>query len=304
MVWLAQDMEESRYVAVKVGFTWLVESRPREISVMKLLREHPLSNHPGKNHVVELLEYFVHDGSNGSHACIVTDQLGGHVGMALSDFDSENPVPYQNGRKISIQALQALDYLHQQGVMHGDVHSRNLVFALTYNIDDHTGVDIETKNQRGNESNEPDEKYTHDDRISISEGGTANVSVILIELGASSSSANGPSNKYAYPIPYRAPEVPMDTGSVTDKADIWVLGGGIWRIVIFVGQLGPVPESLRTAWLDSECHLTSDGLLKNSFPEDERELPIAEEFINYKPKGLSRDETTAFAEFMGHYFQF
>ncbi|KAJ5168599.1 uncharacterized protein N7482_004193 [Penicillium canariense] len=59
-----------------------------------------------------------------------------------------------------------------------------------------------------------------------------------------------------------------------------------------------VPDSLRTAWLDSDRHLTTDGLLRNPFPEDERELPLAEAILEVKPEGMGDDEATAFIEFM------
>lgn len=125
-------------------------------------------------------------------------------------------------------------------------------------------------------------------------------SITLIDPGASSSPLDVvPYNKYGYPAPYRAPEVVMDKRLVTGEADIWALGCVIYRIIIgmplfapegwggmdetnmeqivnFVERLGPLPDSVRTVWLDSDLHLTSDGLLKNPVSEDERDLPLTE----------------------------
>ncbi|KAJ6172488.1 hypothetical protein N7470_001555 [Penicillium chermesinum] len=320
------DLKESRYVAIKAGFTWLVKPQMHEISIMTLLREDPIPDHPGKRHVVELLDSFVHEGPNESHVCLVTEPLGRQVETVLSGLYLDNPAPHSLCRILSIQALQALDYLHQKNIMHGDVHTGNLVFRLTYDIDNDTETDIKAKNTRGNELNDPDDPSTLDDRTSITTGDT-DANVVLVDLGASSILADSPSNSYAYPIPYRAPEVVMDTGSVTSKADIWALGCVIWRIitgiplfapegwgdmdatnveqiVMFVERLGPVPETLREAWLDSDNHLTPDGHLKNPFPEEERELPIAKEILEYKPEGMGEDEVSAFVEFLGLIFCF
>lgn len=140
--------------------------------------------------------------------------------MALGDVEYDHPVPYPFCRKISIQALQALDYLHQQGVMHGDVHPGNLILALTDNIDDNTETEIEAKHRRGNELNDPGDSYTLDDKVDVLAGDTTNTNIILVDLGASSTPADTPSDIFAYPIPYRAPDVVMDTGCATAKADI------------------------------------------------------------------------------------
>ncbi|KAJ5613891.1 hypothetical protein N7528_007545 [Penicillium herquei] len=326
-VWLARDTERGRYVAIKIGLTWLVESQKDEVSLMKMLRSRPVNGHPGQNHVVELLDDFVHDGPNGSHVCIVTKPLGREVEMALSDFDLDSPAPYLFCRTISIQALQALDYLHQQGVMHGDLHPGNILLALNYDIDNQTEAEIKAKNQRGNELNDPDDPYTLDDQTIISTENPSNVHVVLVDFGASTTPENAPSNKFAYPIPYRAPEVVMDVEPITAKADIWALGCVIFRIITgiplfapecwgntdeanleqivgFVERLGPVPDSLRTAWLDSDRHLTPDGLLKNPYPENERELPLEEAIREFKPPGMEADELTAFIDFMSLIFRF
>ncbi|KAJ5726056.1 uncharacterized protein N7483_007413 [Penicillium malachiteum] len=119
----------------------------------------------------------------------------------------------------------------------------------------------------------------------------------------------------------------MEVGFVTTKADIWALGCVIFRIITgtplfapecwgttdeanleqivgFVERLGPVPDSLRTAWLDWDRHLTSDGLLKNPFPEDARELPLDQAIWEFKPNGMGEDELADFIAFMRLIFRF
>ncbi|KAI5921801.1 kinase-like domain-containing protein [Camillea tinctor] len=324
-VWLARDFKDNRYVAIKIGRTCMLQEQLRETSMFKKLREHPLPFHPGKDHVIKLLDDFVHKGPSGLHVCLVFPPLGRHVENVLSDFDEKNPAPYSLCRRISIQALKSLDYLHQQDIMHGDVHTGNLVFTLTYDINNDSEADIKAKNTRGNELNDPDDPFTLDDRIEISADGPTDANIMLVDLGASTSPANAASRKFAYPIPYRAPEVVMEAAPVTCKADIWALGCVIYRIVTglplfapeywgsidetnldhicsFIESLGPMPDSLRTGWLDSDRYLTSDGRLIDPYPEDESDLPLAEAIQEAKPKGMEEAELIAFIDFMSFIF--
>ncbi|KAL8658137.1 MAG: hypothetical protein Q9202_007627 [Teloschistes flavicans] len=67
-VWLARDQMEGRYVALKIN---AVDVSPlnHEINILQHLATDP-SEHPGKQHVVSLLDHFTHDGPNGTHSYI------------------------------------------------------------------------------------------------------------------------------------------------------------------------------------------------------------------------------------------
>ncbi|CAI7590417.1 unnamed protein product [Penicillium manginii] len=167
---------------------------------MKILKDDPISDHPGKTNVIELFDKFIHTGPNGGHSCIVNRPLGRSIERILSEFIWADPVLYSFCCRISIQALQALDLLHQEDIMHGDIHTGDFLLALTYNIDENTVEDTEAKN-------------TH------------------VDLGASSSPKDLPRFETAYSIPDRAPEILMDIGGATSKADSWALGCVLWCIV-------------------------------------------------------------------------
>lgn len=72
--------------------------------------------HPGKKHVLELLDYFEHNGPNGTHLCLV-------LPVMISDGEvmtvQENPRQANYVRAISKQILLGLDYLHKIGIIHG-----------------------------------------------------------------------------------------------------------------------------------------------------------------------------------------
>lgn len=104
-----------------------------------------------------MLDKLIHSGPNADHSCIVSRPLGRSIERTLTEFIWDDPVPYSFCRRISIQALRALDYLHQKDIMHGDIHSDNFLLVLTYNIDEDTEADIKEKNTHGNDLNRPDD---------------------------------------------------------------------------------------------------------------------------------------------------
>lgn len=71
--------------------------------------------HPGKEHVLELLDYFEHDGPNGTHLCLVLPAM-------VSDGEgmTVNGRPHQAAyvQSISKQLLLGLDFLHTLGIVH------------------------------------------------------------------------------------------------------------------------------------------------------------------------------------------
>ncbi|PGH09071.1 hypothetical protein GX51_00824 [Blastomyces parvus] len=75
----------------------------------------PDLNHPGKCHIIELLDYFEHDGPNGTHLCLVFPaMISDGVGMTISE--RLHQAAYVQA--ISKQLLLGLDFLHNLGIIH------------------------------------------------------------------------------------------------------------------------------------------------------------------------------------------
>ncbi|CCE26817.1 related to dis1-suppressing protein kinase dsk1 [Claviceps purpurea 20.1] len=119
-VWMARDLVEKRYVAVKVGHGSERPLPDREGEVLSQIRE----TGPGKlgyERVIELLDVFIVEGPNGFHQCLVTE-----VVSPLSDQDTAHRCSYDVVRQI----VEGFAFLHGEGIVHGDPHIGNFGIAL------------------------------------------------------------------------------------------------------------------------------------------------------------------------------
>ncbi|KAG6127517.1 hypothetical protein E4U38_006226 [Claviceps purpurea] len=119
-VWLARDLVEKRYVAVKVGHGSDNPLPDREADILSQIRK----TGPGKlgyERIIELLDVFIVEGPNGFHQCLVTE-----VVSPLSDEDTNYYCSYDVVRQI----VEGFAFLHGEGIVHGDPHIGNFGIAL------------------------------------------------------------------------------------------------------------------------------------------------------------------------------
>lgn len=130
-VWLARDIRMARHVALKV-----VKSAPcyteTAVDEIKLLQRLVAANpdHPGRSHVVSLLDHFRHRGPNGTHVCMVFEVLGENL-LGLIKRYQHLGVPAYIVKQIAKQVLLALDYMHREcGVIHTDLKPGNVLICI------------------------------------------------------------------------------------------------------------------------------------------------------------------------------
>lgn len=86
----------------------------RELSMLLRLSVRGLE-HSGTAHIIQLLDYFEHNGPNGTHLCLV-------LPVMISDGEamtvSGKPHQAEYVRAISKQILLGLSLLHSQGIVH------------------------------------------------------------------------------------------------------------------------------------------------------------------------------------------
>ncbi|KAG6222087.1 hypothetical protein E4U26_005535 [Claviceps purpurea] len=119
-VWLARDLVDKRYVAVKVGHGSDNPLPDREAEILSQIRETGPGKH-GYETVIELLDVFIVEGPNGFHQCLVTE-----VVSPLSDED----VVQRWSFDVVRQLVEGFAFLHGEGIVHGDPHSANLGVAI------------------------------------------------------------------------------------------------------------------------------------------------------------------------------
>lgn len=125
-VWLCKDTIDHRYVALKV----CKASKPDEAEVPMEIDVAQLDQlMPGAQYFAAPLDYFNITGPNGTHRCIVSPVLGPTVAPDLWKF-----IPKDSRaatlRKLARQTVEAMIFLHKNGIFHGDFRPSNILVKL------------------------------------------------------------------------------------------------------------------------------------------------------------------------------
>lgn len=108
LVWLARDLDQHRYVALKI---LRADAEDHETKVLKHLK-----NAAGNVRITNLHETFTIHGPNGAHQCLVLD-LGGPSLKHLSMYSKRPPLPFR--KAASRKLAEGVAALHSAGVCHG-----------------------------------------------------------------------------------------------------------------------------------------------------------------------------------------
>ncbi|EJU00457.1 kinase-like protein [Dacryopinax primogenitus] len=283
--WLAEDKKRNadspRYVAIKictVSATHNSEESPILVQIRGLQDE--------RDRLPLLWDNFEEQGPHGKHQCLVLDVLG----LDLTAFRLSAPekrLPVHIVKLFVVQIVEALVCLDSLGIIHSDLHGRNVLFATP--ILDTT--DIETQNGSIDE---------------VNIGGPFRVGEAR--------------DQDVSPYALRAPEILLKAGLST-KVDIWMLGCMTFELLTGHWLFNPKLES--TGEPDEEEHLAQmleytgtdfGSLLDNSAARDKffdaegrflhisefRPDPIKVILVRYK---LSKKEAVQAAAFIAKCLQ-
>ncbi|KAI9820027.1 MAG: hypothetical protein M1827_006598 [Pycnora praestabilis] len=141
-VWFAKDttVKTRRYVALKfktadeIAEATVTKSRDEksEIIILKYLKDQRES-WPGYQHILSLFDHFDIKGPNGTHHVLATEI----VGPSISTVE----LPPDVIRDMCYQLVEALSFLHQNGIAHGDLHVGNIALEME-SLDEKTELRI------------------------------------------------------------------------------------------------------------------------------------------------------------------
>jgi serine/threonine protein kinase len=183
VVYRGRDLRLERQVAIKILADAL---RDDELAWARLLREARLASQLNHPHIAAIYDLGEEDG----RAYIVMEYV---EGLALADLIPEGGMPLAQVGRYAAQISSALDFAHQQGVIHGDLKGSNIIVTSEGNI---KLLDFGLGRR-------------------IPRNGMAEVTSACLPLAEAGATAGT--------LPYLAPEV-LRGNPTSRQSDVWALG--------------------------------------------------------------------------------
>ncbi|KAL8387322.1 hypothetical protein RB595_009990 [Gaeumannomyces hyphopodioides] len=250
------------------------------------------NDEPGRAMIPKVLDQFAIEGPNGRHVCFSTSPTLRDVGTAL---DEEAPFPIDTARSLAAQLLLALDYIHSKGIVHGDLHIRNLRLCPETNELDHLTVD-ELYAKHPLIPTEPEWKHNAQTlgpdvpaylKFTIWLGklpkdcAMPKTKIIIADFGSSYHITADGMHKTRPSLGFAAPEALYDEGRcLSFGSDIWALACVIFEIFggarlfqdawnassdhitwLWVLSLGKLPPEWWDKWEGRSKYFTEDGAI-------------------------------------------
>ncbi|KAL2846631.1 kinase domain-containing protein [Aspergillus pseudoustus] len=295
-VWLCRDLLEQGFYTLKVCVKG--QHPTHEITVSDLLTN--AQDHTGKKMERLVLDSFEVSGPSGRHKCLIYQPLG----MSFTVFQKLLPdsrIPKELVQRTILLILISLVFLHENGVIHTDISSNNILQGI-----EDTSILCQIEED---EISQPIARKVLDDRTIYYSRPMPNSTglPVLSDLGEARI-AQETNRGDIMPDIYRAPEVILDV-NWDCKVDIWSIGTMIWDMVegshLFfakkdrvlndgqhlaemVSLMGPAPpkflrrsnsEKIRQFWDDQ-------GVWKGSIPTPEQSLETRAQQFSGEDKEL------------------
>ncbi|KAI9150682.1 putative Serine protein kinase [Paramyrothecium foliicola] len=254
-----------------------------------------------RQHVTQLLDDFEHKGPNGTHICLVFEPMGPSVNSMVEELPQFNPrlrgmkvrYPPQMARAILKQSLQALAFIHKNGVAHGDFQPGNLLFCLSELDKQPEDALRQEEDSQGTSTSPPLQRLDGkmdkwapkylciSQPLAAFTPYTDGLKIKLSDMGGAYFFSNPPI-KIVTPLGLRSPELVL-AGNINEKLDIWSFGCILFEIITgsplfcipdlegrdddhllaLIATLGPLPDDLFKLWANSSLYFTPERKLFN-----------------------------------------
>lgn len=134
-LYLIPPFRNNQYVALKI----LVSSVSESTTELQIIRHiNQVAPAEASKHITQVLDEFEHHGPNGIHKCLVFEPMGPSVNSMVEELPQFKPrkgsmdirYPIWMAKSILKQSIQALAFLHENGIAHGDFQPGNILFTL------------------------------------------------------------------------------------------------------------------------------------------------------------------------------
>ncbi|KAK9483125.1 kinase-like domain-containing protein, partial [Lipomyces starkeyi] len=242
-VWLARDEQSHRLVSLKI-VTAEESNTCNELRILQHLND-STKYRPACDHILSLLDHFTIEGPNGFHACLVSPFAGpelAQISYTPGKRAGSRRLRGAIARNFARQVTQAVGYLHDRGVAHGDLNTSNILIQLA-NVD------------------------SWSDKVVYVRLGFPVMDKVLLWSGELNNS---------FTMSYCAPEVYFER-KMSNWSDVWALGciifemragrqlfesflGGPHEVLLQIVQiLGKLPEPWWSSWDKRHVYFDEDG---------------------------------------------
>ncbi|KAG0646523.1 Serine threonine-kinase SRPK [Hyphodiscus hymeniophilus] len=242
-VWLCRDTkakEATEYVALKILMAEASSDDCPELRLnrLKMIHKECAAEGDGAEFICLPLEHFKIQGPNGKHIAFVYPVLGPNVFLGLFRASAD---PDKDLRSVGLQLAKAVDFLHGEGICHGDLTPNNILHRIS-------GLDglsedevlqilgspvlnpvLNASEERHHESTAPDYLVYPVSWWDV-DAQIISIESCLIDFGESFESSQPPAD-LGIPGPYRSPELILDK-EAGFGSDIWALGCSLFEIRI------------------------------------------------------------------------
>ncbi|KAI1099045.1 kinase-like protein [Jackrogersella minutella] len=298
IVWLCRDIELEKWRAIKI-MTAENSSKGIEGKICRHLQQNLSINELAKNHITMPLEEFWLEGPNGRHLCLVMPIMGMDISNWRVAQKNAHEEMVADTKAICGQVIEALHFLHGQGICHGDIKPGNILMEIegVDDLDKDQILDlmgepdlIEVETVSGNPPGPRAPEYCVAPADTLWCEKLLTRSITMIDFGESFF-ANSPPKSTGVPDMYAAPEVLLHSDIPGTHSDIWSLACLIFEICagnpLFISDfgiglystvqefefyLGALPEPHRKMWWQKLSELRKRSHLNNNSTEQSTEL--------------------------------